>query len=107
MDSYGDNTGVIFLGGDAAVGADELTNDHPVSFTYDDSLAVQDGGLYMPSSSPSGLGGTIDEDLLIDSQMECKSCHDVHNGPAAAAVNDHLLEITQVQSQLCLTCHDK
>ncbi|HOE96458.1 MAG TPA: cytochrome c3 family protein [Candidatus Sumerlaeota bacterium] len=107
VDSYGDRTGVIFLGGDAAIGADELTNDHPVSFTYDDSLAVQDGELFLPSSAPSGMGGTIAQDLLFNNQLECASCHDVHNGPAAAAVNDHLLTVTQVQSQLCLTCHNK
>ncbi|GAB4321406.1 MAG: cytochrome C [Candidatus Sumerlaeia bacterium] len=107
VDSYGGRTGVIFLSGDVAVGADELTNDHPVSFTYDDALAAVDGELFAPSSAPSGLGGTIADDLLFNNQLECSSCHDVHNGGAAAAVNDHLLVITQSQSQLCLTCHDK
>lgn len=107
VDSYGGQAGVIFLGGDAAIGADELTNDHPVSFIYDDALAVLDRELFLPSSSPSGLGSTIANDLLFNSQLECSSCHDVHNGGAAAAVNDNLLMITQVQSQLCLTCHDK
>lgn len=107
VDSYGGQTGVIFLGGDVAVGADELTNDHPISFTYDDALAAQDAELFSPSSSPSGLGGTIAQDLLFNNQLECSSCHDVHNGPAAAAVNDHLVLITQAQSQLCLTCHNK
>ena len=107
VDSYGGQSGIIFLGGDAAVGADDLLNDHPISFTYDDALASQDGELFSPSLSPSGLGRTISSDLLFGGQMECSSCHDVHNGPAAAAVNDHLLVITQAQSQLCLTCHDK
>lgn len=107
VDSYGGRSGVIFLGGDAAVGADELTNDHPVSFVYDDALAVDDGELFFPSSAPSGLGSTISDDLLFSDLLECASCHDVHNGPAAAAVNDNLLVITQAQSQLCLTCHDK
>ena len=107
VDSYGDKAGVIFLGGDVAVGADELSNDHPVSFLYDDSLAVQDRELFIPSSSASGMGGTISQDLLFDGRMECSSCHDVHNGPAAATVNDNLLMISQAQSQLCLTCHDK
>jgi predicted CXXCH cytochrome family protein len=53
------------------------------------------------------LGGTIRDDLLFADRMECSSCHDVHNGPAATAVNDNLLVITQVQSRLCLTCHNK
>ncbi|MCX7015113.1 MAG: cytochrome c3 family protein [Candidatus Sumerlaeota bacterium] len=107
VDSYGGKSGSIFLGGKVAVGADELNNDHPISFTYDDALAALDGGLFPPSSTPSGLGNTIRHDLLIADQLECSSCHDVHNGPAAAAVNDNLLVITQVQSQLCLTCHNK
>ncbi len=107
VDSYGGNQGVIFLGGDLAIGADGLANDHPVSFRYDDSLADIDGELHPPSSAPSGLGSTIDRDLLFNGYMECSSCHDVHNGPTAAAVNDNLLMITQTGSQLCLTCHDK
>lgn len=107
IDSYGGRSGVIFLGGDVAIGADELTNDHPISFVYDDSLAIQDSELFLPSSSPSGLGDTIAKDLLFRNQMECSSCHDVHNGASAAAVNDNLLVVTQVQSRLCLTCHDK
>lgn len=107
VDSYGGESGNIFLTGDVAVGADDLANDHPISFTFDDALAAQDGGLHSPSGSASGLGGTIAEDLLLGSQMECSSCHDVHNGFEAEAVNDSLLRITRAQSQLCLTCHDK
>ena len=53
VDAYGGQAGVIFLGGDLAVGADELTNDHPISFTYDDALATQDGELFPPSSTPN------------------------------------------------------
>jgi predicted CXXCH cytochrome family protein len=107
VDSYGGRTGTLFLKGNLAVGADELSNDHPISITYDDALAVKDGELFPPSSTPSGLGKTISKDLLFNNQLQCSSCHDVHNGPAAAAVNDNLLVITQVQSQLCLTCHNK
>jgi predicted CXXCH cytochrome family protein len=107
VDSYGGNSGSIFLGGDVAVGADELSNDHPISFAYDDALASQDGGLFAPSSTASGLGGTIAQDLLFNNQLECSSCHDVHNGASAAAVNDSLLVITQANSQICLTCHNK
>jgi len=107
VDSYGGKTGVIFLGGDLAVGADQLTNDHPIAFDYDDQLAEDDGELHRPSSTPSGLGGMISEDLLFNDRLECSSCHDVHNGASAEAVDDSLLVITQVGSQLCLTCHDK
>lgn len=107
VDSYGGNPGLILLGGDLAVGADELSNDHPVSFVYDDALAAEDGELYPPSSTPSGIGATVSEDLLHNGRLECSSCHDVHNGEAAEVVNDNLLVIPQFGSQLCLTCHDK
>lgn len=107
VDSYGGSPGVIFLGGDLATGADELTNDHPIAFSYDDDLAARDGELHTPSATPSGLGSTISDDLLFNDRMECSSCHDVHNGAAAEVVDDNLLVITQTGSQLCLTCHDK
>lgn len=107
VDSYGGNAGSAFMGGDVAIGADELSNDHPVSFAYDDALATQDGELFSPSSAPSGLGGTIAQDLLFNNQLECSSCHDVHNGASAGAVNDSLLVITRANSQICLTCHNK
>lgn len=107
VDSYGGNPGVIFMGGDLAVGADDLTNDHPVSFVYDDALAAEDGELHPPSSTSSGIGSTISEDLLSNDRLECSSCHDVHNGESAEVVDDSLLVISQSQSQLCLTCHDK
>ncbi len=107
VDSFGGKVGVVLLSGDLAVGDDGLMNDHPISFTYDDALAATDGELFSPSSSPSGMGRTIREDLLFNSQMECSSCHDVHNGPASTALSEQLLVITQAQSQLCFTCHDK
>ncbi|MCD4729649.1 MAG: cytochrome c3 family protein [Bacteroidales bacterium] len=84
------------------IGAD-LTNDHPISFTYDAALATADGGLFDPTTSPSGLGGTITVDLLNGGSLECASCHDVHNSGGFAS----LLRIDNAASALCLTCHDK
>src|SRR5690606_27813676 len=82
VDSYGGNPGEMFLGGDLAIGADELTDDHPVSFDYTDALAALDGELFAPSSTVTPLGGTIADDLLFNDSLECASCHDVHNGGA-------------------------
>ena len=62
-------------------GTGDLSRSHPVSFTYDSSLAarVARNGLNDPSTTPSGLGGTIAKDLLDDrSKLQCTSCHDVH-----------------------------
>ncbi len=43
--------GTTFITGDALFGVD-LTNDHPISFTYDATLAGNDLGLYNPTTEP-------------------------------------------------------
>ncbi len=107
-----DNTvavgGTTFIGtlgtpvGYANVGTD-LSNDHPVSFTYDAALVTLDAGL-KPVTSPSGIGsGTIASTMLFAGKMECASCHDVHN----SAGFQHLLNKSNAASALCLTCHAK
>ncbi len=80
-----------------------MSNDHPISFTYDAALATSDGELFDPSTISSGLGGTIAADMLFGNKLECASCHDVHN----AAGNPDLLVKANTASALCLTCHDK
>lgn len=107
VDAFGSSPGSFFLGGPGAVGSDGLLNDHPISFQYTDALAVQDGELHPPSATPSLLGSTIEDDLLFNGSLECSSCHDVHRGSAAGAVNDNLLVIPQTGSTICLVCHDK
>ena len=79
-----------------------LSNDHPISFTYDAALATADGGLYNPVTQNSGLGGTISHDLLIGNKMQCSSCHNVHGSAYSS-----LLVKDNTGSALCLTCHNK
>ena len=98
----GVTTGTTEITGDALIGTD-LSNDHPVSFTYNTALATADGELEDPSTGLSGLGGTIDDDMLISGKMQCSSCHDVHN---TAGINYMLLKSNSA-SALCLTCHIK
>lgn len=98
----GETGGTHFIGGTANVGTD-LNDDHPISITYDVNLANTDGELYDPTTTNSGLGGTISEDLLIDNQVQCASCHDVHNSSGVTS----LLRISNAASALCLTCHIK
>jgi predicted CXXCH cytochrome family protein len=81
----------------------DLSNDHPVSFTYDAALVALDPGL-KPITSPSGIGsGTIESSMLFGGKMECASCHDVHNGYGFPK----LLVKSNTASALCLTCHNK
>jgi predicted CXXCH cytochrome family protein len=81
----------------------DMTKDHPISFEYTDALATADGGLRAPSTTNSGLGGTIAQNMLFNNKMECASCHDVHNKYNIS----HLLKMSNTNSQLCLTCHNK
>ena len=106
LDNFGGTTtGTNFISGGANVGTD-LSDDHPISFTYDASLATADGGLHDPTTTASGIPGspgTIAQDMLIGDQVQCSSCHDVHNESNIAM----LLKKSNAGSALCLTCHDK
>ena len=103
VDNFGDQTGgTHFLSGNSSIGTN-LNDDHPISFTYDASLVSSDDGLYDPTTTNSGLGGTIAQDMLIGGQVQCASCHDVHNSIGV----EKLLRKTNAASALCLTCHNK
>ena len=106
IDSFGANTGTHFVQPVNNMGTD-LSNDHPISFTYDSGLATRSGGtLQNPATALSGLagGGTIANDLLISGMVECSSCHDVHN---QYSTPKYLLKKSNAGSALCLTCHIK
>ncbi|RME75749.1 MAG: cytochrome C [Planctomycetota bacterium] len=90
----------------AYIGTD-LRGSHPVSFIYNTSLATSDGGLFDPATASSGLGGTIEQDMLFGTTpgsktLECASCHDVHDN-----TNGFFLIKSNAASALCLTCHNK
>ncbi|VAW21060.1 Cytochrome c family protein [hydrothermal vent metagenome] len=103
VENYGNVTnGAELISGSELIGTD-LSNDHPISFSYDATLATNDGGLFDPTTQTSGLGGTINDDMLFAGQLECASCHDVHNGAGIG----NFLRKSNASSALCLTCHNK
>jgi len=102
-DSFGGKTGSQIMHEHATIGTD-LSNDHPISFTYDSTLATADGGLINPSSGLSGLGNTIQKDMLFNDKVECSSCHDVHD---TNPISDDGKMLLKPQDTLCLTCHAK
>ncbi|MFC1733806.1 cytochrome c3 family protein [candidate division KSB1 bacterium] len=103
IDNFGGTTtGTQVITGSGNIGTN-LNNDHPISFLYDAALATSDGELYDPTTTSSGLGGTIAGDMLFANKMQCGSCHDVHNAANIA----FLLVKSNAASALCLTCHDK
>ena len=109
LDSFGGKTGSTYISGTYDLGT-TLLDDHPISFVYDSALATLDGGLFDPSVSVTiGSGedtktGTLQDIMLFNDQLQCASCHDVHNKFTDGA---YLLRITKDGSKICLTCHDK
>lgn len=79
----------------------DLSNDHPISFTYDAALCIADPGLNDPTTTPV-LNGTITTQMLFGGQLECASCHDVHDNSYG-----YFLRMDNTNSALCLTCHNK
>lgn len=102
-----------------------LTNDHPISFTYDARLAADDGELRVPDGINVGTrvaGSTPKPKLPLENgQMQCASCHDPHlreTDPTKGS--GKFLRGNRFQSApptggtysstadiVCLACHDK
>lgn len=110
LENFGGTTGgTNFVTGGAVIGGGaDMSDHHPVSFDYTPALATADGELWDPTTTTSnvvGGTGTIDEDMLFATQLQCASCHDVHN--TSTADNSALLRKGNGGSLLCLTCHNK
>jgi len=107
----------------------DLRNDHPISLTYDSTLANLDGELVDPAAAahiglrepgvrptvplePTGNGGAA--------QLQCASCHDPHIRDTDITKNIKFLRLNRLQETqpadgsfnqtgdiVCLACHDK
>ena len=107
----------------------DLTNDHPISLTYDTNLATIDGELFDPVTAAhigvrapgfrplvpleaTGAGGSA--------QLQCATCHDPHSRDSDLTVNSKFLRLNRFQKSIpvggtfdpdsdivCLACHDK
>lgn len=86
---------VAFSAGGANLGSD-LTNDHPIGFNYATAQG-QDSALRLASDAITR--GAM---FFNGNQMECASCHLVHDNTFAP-----FLRTTNVGSNLCLGCHIK
>ena len=120
INNFGGATGAaVLLTGTTLLGTD-LSNDHPIGFAYATSFGT-DGALFAATNAVTiGTGGTktrvgtIASNLLYSGQVECSSCHDVHNTftvPTASSgtggVSNKLVKVTMNGSALCIACHDK
>lgn len=114
LDSFGGATGSTLIGstwniGETTGGTGDLSNDHPVSFTYpatDAEIRAKSGT--SPNFVVTHTTGTVPL-FGTNGTVECATCHDVHNTNTVGK----LLRVAQnttdggVASGLCLTCHDK
>ena len=76
----------------------DLSNDHPVAFTFpttDAEIVGATGNVVNGQTDPLPLFG--------GAQMECATCHDVH----ATGTFGPLLRVDNTGSGLCLNCHIK
>lgn len=113
----------------------DLTNDHPISFTYNAALAALKGTtlndptttttnsgttgnlvIYRAGDPANGGVNTISAQMLFTkpgagtpNQLECASCHEphAHGDSAVATSNFPFLIKSNLNSNLCLTCHNK
>ncbi|MHB8091955.1 MAG: cytochrome c3 family protein [Syntrophales bacterium] len=90
-------------------GSASLTNDHPISIIYNNAAGVGGDAAFQPLDITGTRGkitstaGTVYFFGTGKNQMECASCHDVHNGAGISP----FLRFANTSSQLCLTCHIK
>jgi len=75
----------------------DLSDDHPISFLYDSGLASLSGG---ELKDPTLLNPAVHLDS--NHELQCTSCHDPHSNQY-----DNFLVMNNVESALCLVCHDK
>lgn len=81
-----------------------LTDDHPISITYDNANDADFVAL-------ATVQAYADTDVRLfgasENQVECGSCHDVHDWGATLDVDRPFLRATLATSTMCKKCHDK
>jgi hypothetical protein len=101
----------------------DLSNDHPISFTYDANLALADGELRDPDVEAhiaTRVPGVKPAVPLESGKLECTSCHDPHIRDETQPYSAKFLRLNRFQRSqpsggtfsetadiMCIGCHDK
>jgi predicted CXXCH cytochrome family protein len=72
----------------------DLSDDHPISFTYDDNLVTKNPKLKSPELLPSNVR------LDSNRELQCTTCHNAHDNQYGK-----FLVMSNTNSELCNTCH--
>jgi len=74
----------------------DLSNGHPISFSYDADLLARNGELEDPAK--------LNQQVRLDAtnRIQCTSCHDPHNDTYG-----NFLVMDNSSTALCVTCHKK
>jgi len=88
------NTNSTMPPGSSSILGTDLSDDHPISFVYDATLAASDGQLKYTPLFPVTLDA--------NSKVQCASCHDPHNDTYA-----NFMVASNEFSDLCFKCHDR
>lgn len=94
----------------------DLSNDHPISVSYNDTLANRDGELRYPSANPTLIGvrtATVKPKLKLEktgtpganqAQVQCATCHDPHIRETDTTVgNQKFLRLNRFQQRAYTT----
>lgn len=84
----------------------DLSNDHPVGFTYNNAADLQNNGFptlqgnNLISSNMFAFDNSVGSD-----QFECATCHDVHNQSVPTRQPVYFLRFNNNGSNMCAACH--
>jgi hypothetical protein len=95
----GNASSAVAITGDANLGTD-LSEDHPVNFTYASSVTGGDTGLV----AEAGIVQYLDTGA-VGGKVQCSSCHDPHDDTVDTDVD--FMRVSLADSLLCTTCHVK
>lgn len=96
--TFKDGTSGVYMPNTAVV--KDLTNTHPVNFTYYNAPWISQAGVLAPAAlwSVDGAGSVP----LENGKMQCWTCHDAHNG--ASPIFEQNFP-TQASGTFCTYCH--
>lgn len=113
LDSFGGKTGSNFVPNAVKIGTD-LTDDHPIGkeAIYPTTTSTRFNAQDTTKHSVTFTWGSLSLKPWTDSAgatqyvVGCRTCHNVHDKYRSVGV-DHMLNMSNTASHLCLTCHIK